>query len=120
MNLTTAQIAEAFSRHDFATTYPYLSDDVQWNLVGKETLSGKETVITTCEQSAAYLKTVTTTFSRFFVVVGDNGVVIDSISDYVDADQQTSRVASCDIYEFADGKITQITSYTIELGNGES
>ncbi len=27
----------------------------------------------------------------------------------------TSRVSSCDLYDFTDGRLTSITSYTVEL-----
>ena len=68
-----------------------------------------------CDQSAAYLKTVTTTFDKFMVVSDPNNVVIDTVSAYVDAEQQRSRVASCDWYRFEEGVLVEITSYTIDL-----
>ncbi|MFD2571744.1 hypothetical protein ACFSUS_13950 [Spirosoma soli] len=117
MRLTIEQIAEAFSRHEFSRTYPYLLDTIQWNLVGNDSIVGKERVIEACEQSATYLKTVDVTFRKFFVVPSDNCVVIDSIAAYVDVNQHVTQVASCDLYLFADGKMTGITSYTIELNN---
>ncbi|MBD2703149.1 nuclear transport factor 2 family protein [Spirosoma sp. BT702] len=113
--MTTKQIAEAFSRHDFASTYPYLSDAIQWNLVGSQTINGKQHVIATCDQSADYLKTVTTTFDKFLVLGTENDVVIDSLSTYEDDEQQRSNVASCDWYRFENGKLAEITSYTIEI-----
>ena len=115
MNLTNQQIAEAFSGHDFAPAYPYLLDTIQWNLVGSERIIGQESVIRTCQESAAYFDTVTTTFVQFIVLTGDNFVVIDSLADYADAQQQVTPVASCAIYRFTDGKLAEITSYTIDM-----
>jgi hypothetical protein len=115
MSLTIKQIAEAFSQHDFASTYPYLSDQIQWNLIGSQTLTGRQSVIATCEQSAAYLNTVTTTLDKFLVVCSENDVVIDSLSTYIDSEQQRLTVASCDWYRFERGNLVEITSYTIEL-----
>lgn len=115
MELTIRQIAEAFSTHEFALTYPYLQDAIQWNLVGSERILGKEGVVQTCQESAAYFDTVTTTFVQFVVLTGDDFVVIDSLADYTDAEQQTTRIASCDIYRFTDGQLAQITSYTTEV-----
>ena len=43
MELTNEQIAEAFSRHDFEASYPYLAHDVRWNIVGERLVEGKET-----------------------------------------------------------------------------
>jgi hypothetical protein len=40
MERTFDQIAEDFSRHRFAETYPYLCDDARWNLVGDKQIVG--------------------------------------------------------------------------------
>ena len=41
MELTSEQIAEAFSRHDFEASYPDLAEDVRWNMVGESLVQGK-------------------------------------------------------------------------------
>jgi limonene-1,2-epoxide hydrolase len=109
-------IAEAFSRHDFAATYEHLTDDVRWDVVGDRQIAGRAAVIATCEESAAFLREVTTRFVAFRIVVGTNCVVTDSTAEYADADGEVSTVASCDLYAFAGGKLTGIRSYTVELG----
>lgn len=114
MNLTIKQIAEAFSGHTFETTYPYLLDDVRWNLIGDKQITGKEGVISTCKQTLTYLENATTKFSKFETLEGENFVVIDSLAEYK-AEDSTSIVASCDIYKFRDGKVAEITSYTTEI-----
>jgi limonene-1,2-epoxide hydrolase len=116
MELTNEQIAEAFSHHDFEAAYPYLADDVRWNLVGERLVEGKEKVIAVCRESAAYLTGVTTDFVKFRTVVTDDCVVIDSVAEYTDKEEQLSYVASCDIYDFTNGKVSEITSYTVEVG----
>ncbi len=115
MELTIKQVAEAFSRHDFQKAYPYIADDVRWNLVGSQPFSGKDAVVKACNESAAYLVTTTTTFSKFKLVADGDTVVIDTLAEYVDEKQESSLIASCDIYDFADGKLAEITSYTFEL-----
>ena len=117
MQLSTGQLAEAFSRHQFALVYEYLADAVQWNLIGGDLLEGKATVIRTCEQSAEYLTGVVTTFKRFRTVVGQESVVVESEADYTDAGNARTTVASCDIYDFVDSKLVRITSYTVQLGD---
>ncbi len=104
MELTIKQIAEAFSNHNFEITYPFVSHNIQWNMVGGELIIGKENVIKTCEQSANYIKTVETKFSKFLVLETDTFITIDSVSDYIDQDKNTSKVASCDIYKFYSGR----------------
>jgi SnoaL-like domain len=115
LNLSIEEIARAFSGHDFNAVYPFLSDDVSWTLVGEEQLTGKADVIATCERTAGYLAGAKTEFRRFRTLVGEDWVVIDSLADYIDCDQETSTVASCDIYDFRDDALVAISSYTIEL-----
>jgi limonene-1,2-epoxide hydrolase len=116
MELASEQIAEAFSRHDFEAAYPYLADDVRWNMVGERLVESKEKVIAVCRESAAYLTGVTTDFVELRTVVTDDCVVVDSVAEYTDKEEKTSRVASCDIYDFTNGKVSKITSYTVEVG----
>lgn len=112
---TIAEIADAFSRHAFAQTYPHLRDDATWTLVGERQIVGRADVVSACEESASYLADVRTTFSRYRVVTGEDCVVIDSQAEYVDPDGGSSHIASCDIYDFTDGRLAAITSYTVEL-----
>jgi limonene-1,2-epoxide hydrolase len=106
------QIAAAFSRHRFPETYPFLAPDVRWDNVGGPRPAGRDAVIATCEESAAWLAGVRTTFTRFRVVAGPGSVVVDS--EYDDGDS-VSRVASCDLYDVVAGLVTAIRSYTVEL-----
>ena len=115
MELTSQRIAEAFSRHDFEVTYPYLTDDLRWNIVGERLIEGKEKVIAVCRESAAYLTGVTTDSVKFRTVVTDDCIVVDSVAQYTDKEENTSHVTSCDIYDFTNGKVSEITSYTVEV-----
>ena len=45
MSLNIDQIAEAFCSYRFAVTYPYMADEIKWNIVGREELRGREAVI---------------------------------------------------------------------------
>jgi hypothetical protein len=40
MSLNIDQIAEAFRSHRFVVTYPYMADEIKWNIVGREELMG--------------------------------------------------------------------------------
>jgi hypothetical protein len=61
MSLNIDQIAETFCSHRFVETYPYMTDEIKWKVVGGEELIGKEAVIAKCEGSAKFLTTVSTT-----------------------------------------------------------
>lgn len=114
---TPRETAEAFSGHRFRDAYAALSPDIRWTQVGQRVVTGRQTVVDTCEATLAELATTTTTieFSRFVVVADDNAAAVDVVGQYVDADGTTSVVSSCDVYEFRDGMVTAITSYAVEL-----
>jgi len=112
---TPQAVAEAFSGHQFRQTYDHLSPDIRWVLVGGETLVGRHHVILTCEETLSELEGSSTEFSRFLTIAGADAVAVDAVARYTAADQTTSVVSSCDIYEFAGGLVTTITSYTAEL-----
>lgn len=109
------RIARAFSGHRFAETYEHLAQDIAWELVGGSPLRGRSAVIAACEQTSAGLSGVTTELRRFTVVVGSEAVAVDSLTTYVDADEQATAVASCDIYQFAGDEVVSIVSYTVEV-----
>ncbi len=115
MSQSIAETAEAFSRHQFARCYPYLADDVRWDIVGDRQIDGRTAVIDLCEESAGHLRTVRTDFSAFRVVIAADCVVTDSRATYVGPDGDFTTVASCDIYRFAGDRLQEITSYTVEL-----
>jgi ketosteroid isomerase-like protein len=108
-------IAEAISKHTFKEAYEHFAEDITWNLIGGKVLRGKDEVKKTCEESAEYLSTVTTTFTSFKTYVSENTVIIESSAEYVDEKNEKSVVASCDIYAFTNDKLQVITSYNIEL-----
>jgi ketosteroid isomerase-like protein len=109
------QIAEAFSGHRFAEAYPALAPDVRWTAAGQGSLRGRDAVVAACEDTRAELATGTAEFLRFLVIADGDAVAVDAIGRYVDADGGISVVSSCDIYEFRDGVVSSITSYTVEL-----
>ena len=116
-DLTTDKIPRAFSSHRFVLALPHPADDVMWRVVGADPLVGLKQVKKAIERTGKYLADVTTEFQRFRTVVGDESVVVDSLARYTEAGGDVSIVASCDIYDFADGRITEIVSYNVELPN---
>ena len=114
------RVAEAFSGHRFADAYPALADDVRWDLVGEETLVGRQAVIDACEATLAELGQGSAEFLRFVVVAdGDtvavDTVAVDTVTRYTDAEGRVGSVSSCDVYEFRDDRLVAIRSYAVEL-----
>jgi ketosteroid isomerase-like protein len=116
---TPRQIAEAFSGHRFREAYPALAPDVRWTSPGQFTLTGRDAVIDVCETTLRELAAGTAQFERFVVVAEGDAAAVDAIGRYTDADGEISVVSSCDVYEFRDGAVTTITSYTVELDAAE-
>ena len=108
-------IAQAFSGHRFADAYPYLAENVNWVLVGGPTITGRQAVIDTCEETLRELAQTSTHFAKWKTIVGFDSVVVDATGTYDASDGSRSKVASCDIFDFVNGSIVEITSYTIEL-----
>jgi hypothetical protein len=50
--------------------------------------------------------------------VTDLAAAFDSRAEYVDADGESSLIASCVIFEFDDGNVAAITSHSVELDGG--
>ena len=115
MSLDIYQIAEAFSSHRFAVTYPYMADEIKWNIVGREELMGREAVIARCDKSAKFLETVSATITKLKINRAETCVVVEGAAQFQDQENQTSSVASCDVYQFSDERLVEISSYVIEL-----
>jgi SnoaL-like domain len=113
-SLTKSQVADAFCRHRFPETYASLDDEVEWRLVGGSPIRGKPAVMAACEESAMELAGVSTSFSRFRVIEAADCAIVESEAEYR-ASADTSRVASCDIFDFVGDRVMSITSFTVEL-----
>ena len=118
MELTNEDVARAISSHHFEAAIPRLADDVVWTLVGEEPLRGKDAILALMEATEAELAATTSEFERFRSIPAGDTVIVDSVAHYVDSTGDASTVASCDIYEFAEGQVREIRSYNIELPDG--
>ena len=84
-------------------------------LLVKEELKGREVVIDRCEKSAKFLKTVSATITKLKINRAETFVVVEGAAQFQDQENQTSSIASCDVFQFSDGRLVEITSYVIEL-----
>jgi hypothetical protein len=109
------QIAEAFCSYRFVETYPYMADEIKWNIIGREELIGREAVIDQCDKSAKFLETVSATITKLKIIRAERLVVVEGAAQFQDQENQTSGVASCDVFQFSDGRLVEITSYNVEL-----
>jgi ketosteroid isomerase-like protein len=115
MQTRIESVARAFSGHRFEDALPHFHDDVAWELVGGNNVDGRAAVTEICESLTRDLDGVQTDFEQFRVLPAGACVIIDSVARYAGADGSVSRVASCDIYDFTDGRVAKIRSYNVEL-----
>jgi len=114
MDLTQKQIAESFSRGDFEPTYPYLSENIQWNVIKNFECKGKKEVIAQCEKTAKYFASITTEFHQLDVIETDNKVALTGTAELSKDGKRIEFISACDVYEFDDKKMLQkITSYCL-------
>lgn len=108
------EISFAFSGGNFEFTYPHLADDVIFNVVGEQLLTGKPAVIEFCNEIAEYFKTTPPKSSLDNVIVGDDCVAINGTAEfYNEKENRINYISSCDVYKFRDSKLVEITSYCI-------
>ena len=95
-------------------TYPYMADEIKWNIVGRNELRGRAAVIDRCTDAAKFLGTVTATLTRLKIIRAETCVIVEGAAQFQDQENQTSSVASCDVFQFSDGRLVEITSYVID------
>jgi hypothetical protein len=115
MSLDIDQIEEAFCSHRFVVTFPYMADEIKRNVIGREELMGREAVIAQCNKAVKFLETVSTTYLKLKTYRAETCVIVEGAAQFQDKENQTSSVASCDVFQFSDGRLVEITSYVIEL-----
>src|SRR5688500_2187470 len=113
--MTKTQIAEAFSNGRFDLTYPFLADDIEWNIVEENKFSGKQAVIENCDRTASYFKSVTTNFETHNIIADEKKIVINGTAEFLRDNKRVSFVSACDVYEFNDkDELEKISSYCIQ------
>ena len=81
---------------------------------GADVWRGRTAVVEACRSTSAALQDTRIDVVEFTVIDGGATVAVDSLIRYQDGDE-TSAVAACDVYEFVDGSIVRITSYSVEV-----
>ena len=113
MPISNQQISEAFSNGNFKFAFPFLADDIEWNIIGERILNGKEKVINFCSETATYFASVTTVFITENIIAADDVIAINGKGSFTNKEAKITNVSSCDIYNFKEGKLKKITSYCI-------
>jgi hypothetical protein len=83
--------------------------------VGREELRERVAVIARCTDAARFLAAVSATIARLKIYRAETCVSVEDAAQFQDQENQTSRVASCDVFQFSDERLVEITSYVVEL-----
>jgi len=84
-------------------------------MIGREELIGLEAVIAHCDKGTKFLETVSSTITKLKTYRAEPFVIVEGAAQFQDLENQISGVASCDVFQFSDGRLVQITSYVIDL-----
>jgi ketosteroid isomerase-like protein len=108
------QISLEFSGGNFEFAYPHLADDATWNIIGNEMLTGKADIIEFCNKTAEYFTQVTTEFKTDNIIIDGDCIAINGTAEFfIEKENRSNHISSCDVYKFKDGKLQEITSYCI-------
>ena len=114
MDLTQKEIAESYSKGDFERTYPYLSENIKWNVIKNFKCNGKKEVLVQCEETTKYFASISTDFKQLDVIENKNKVVVTGTAELFNNGKRIEFISACDVYEFNDKKILKnITSYCL-------
>ena len=114
IKLSKKEIAEAFSNGNFLITFPYLSDEIIWNVIGEKVFEGKSEVVHNCKQTSEYFKSVQTNFTTEEIIETNSRVIIQGTGEFLRNGERVSFITACDVYEFnANGELAKISSYCI-------
>ncbi len=114
MKHSIKDIAESFSNGNFEMTFPYLSENIIWNVIGENQFNGKSEVVNNCKQTSKYFKSVETDFKTEDIIVTDFKVVIRGSGEFLRDGNRVNLIEACDVYEFNSlGELEKISSYCI-------
>lgn len=108
------EIAKKFSTGNFKSTYSYLSDDIEWKIIGDRTFKGKNEVTSNCENTSKYFNSVETKFIISDIISNGNKVIIIGTAEFLKNESRVNFIEASDFYEFdREGKIKIIKSFCI-------
>ncbi len=83
MKYTKREVVESFSIGNFELVFPYLSENIEWNIIGENKFDGKPSVIQNCIQTAEYFKSVQTNFTTQDIIETQNKIVIRGTAEFI-------------------------------------
>ena len=102
------RISEEFAKGNLGFCEAFMADDIKWNILGSDTIVGKEQVIEVSKMSQLQSYPVITI--KNIVQEGD-WVVIESTGEAKTKNGKQYNQAYCEVYRFDNEKLREITTY---------
>jgi len=102
------ELSVEFAKGNIAAVEPYLADDVRWNILGEDTLTGRTAVIelTRMVQLQSFPKIAIKN-----VVCEGNFVVVESTGEATTKTGKPYNQTYCEVFRFQGITIQEITTY---------
>ncbi|MCX2480199.1 nuclear transport factor 2 family protein [Pedobacter sp. MC2016-15] len=110
-------VIDAFDKNDVDLILSHLADDVEWTIVGEQRFSGKQS-IGDFFRAFPDMKMISSTKDHI-IISGNNAVVDGEVQCINEGTGVHHDMFYCDIYDFKDGKVQKMTSYTVNKKKAE-
>jgi uncharacterized protein len=102
------KISESFAEGNFEFAEKYLADDIKWNILGENSITGKQQVLEVSKM--IHLESFPIITIKNIVADGDY-VVIESSGQATTKKGKQYNQTYCDVFRFDEGKLKEITTY---------
>jgi uncharacterized protein len=102
------KISEEFAKGNLEFSAAYLADDIEWKILGNDTITGKEQVLEVSKMLQLESYPIITIKN---IVADGNYVVVESIGKAKTKKGKPYNQTYCDIFRFNNEKIQEITTY---------
>ena len=102
------RISEEFAKGNLGFCEAFMADDIKWNILGSDTIVGKEQVLEVSKM--AQLQSYPVITIKNIVQEGD-WVVIESTGEAKTKNGKQYNQAYCEVYRFDNEKLQEITTY---------
>ena len=102
------RISEEFAKGNLRFSEAYLAEDIKWNILGEDTILGKEQVLEVSKM--AQLQSYPVIKIKNIISEG-NYVVIESTGEAKTIEGKPYNQVYCEVYRFDNEKLQEITTY---------
>jgi uncharacterized protein len=111
-----SEFLDAFDKNDTENILKNMTDDVEWNILDDQKISGKEALRNFFDKNKSMVMVSAT--RDHFIVEGDHASVGGEVLCKNTESGQEYDMYYCDVYELQNGKIKNMVTYTINKKKG--